>query len=173
MAPVAMNVGRPDPVDSLPIEIQTELRKPVCSLFVSRAAYTNRQMTDAPTSEIAIGMKMSDFAARSPPRLSASTATARPSAVARNVTVTTHHRLLISVPRSAVNTPKHTSSTPTTSGAPVALPSSRARPVCFFITMATTAAMASRIIPMMNGKLVNMFVQFVASKLFSLVKTAL
>ncbi len=138
----------------------------------SRAAYTKRQMIDAPTSEIAIGMKISDLAARSPPRLSASTATARPSAVDRNVTVTTHQRLLISVPRRAVNTPKQRNRMPTTSGAPVALPSSRARPVRRFIVTATTAAMASRMTPTMNGKLVNMSVQFDASKLVLFVKTA-
>ena len=130
-------------------------------------------MIDAPTSEIAIGMKISDLAARSPRRLSARTATARPRAVDRNVTVTTHQRLLISVPRSAVNTPKHTSSRPATSGAPVALPNSSARPVCFFITIATNAAMTRSVTPMMNGMLVNMFVQFDVSKLFLSVNTSL
>ena len=130
-------------------------------------------MIDAPTSEMAIGMKISDLAARSPPRLSARTATARPSAVDRNVTVTTHHRLLISVPRRAVNTPKQTSSTPTTSGAPVALPTSSARPVCFFMKNAVIAAITSSTTPTMNGRLVNMFVQFEESKLVWSVNTCL
>src|SRR5687767_15963005 len=56
-------------------------------------------MTPAPTNEMAIGRKISDLAMFSPLARSASTATARPSAVDSNVTVMTHHRLLMIEPR--------------------------------------------------------------------------
>jgi hypothetical protein len=64
----------------------------------------NRQMMPAPTKLSAIGMKMIDFATDSPPERSASAAMARPRPVAVAVTITTHHRLLNSVPRRFVNT---------------------------------------------------------------------
>src|SRR6056297_3728534 len=167
-----MIVGRPEPVDRRPSPTHSAFMTPVCSIDGSRAVYTKRQMTDAPTSEIAIGMKMIDFATRSPPRWSASTAMARPMAVETNVTTTTHQRLLMSVPRIAVKAPNVTSRIPTTRGAPVGLPTSTARPVRCFMTMPTTTAIPSRIAPMTNGTLVNMFDQLERSKLFGSWKTS-
>ena len=127
-------------------------------------------MIEAPTSEIAIGMKITDFAARSPPRWSARTAIARPRAVDANVTTTTHHRLLMSVPRMAVKAPKATNSRPTISGATVGLPISTARPVRRFMEMPTNRAITRIAIPRMNGMLVNMFVQLSRSRLLVSVK---
>ena len=63
-----------------------------------------RQMMPAPTNEMAIGRKISDLAMFSPLARSASTATARPSDVASNVTTMTHQRLLMIVPRSVPST---------------------------------------------------------------------
>ena len=130
IAPI--RVGSPEPVLSLPRPTHSALATPVCSLEMSRVWYMKRQMIDAPTSDSAIGMKMIDLAIFSPPRPSASTAIASPRAVEKNVTVTTHHRLLMIVPRMAVKAPKHTNMNPTTSGSTVGLPSSTARPVSCF-----------------------------------------
>ena len=102
---------------------------PVWSCDVSRAMYMKRQMTDAPTSEIAIGMKINDLAVRSSLAPSESTAMARPSPVARNVTVTAHHRLFEIVPRRAANSAKEQNRPPKTSGGVVELPISIALPV--------------------------------------------
>src|SRR5205085_2416217 len=61
-------------------------------------------MIAAPTSEIAIGMKISVFAAVSFLDRSASTARPRPKIVARPATAATHHRLFQMMPRSVENT---------------------------------------------------------------------
>ena len=58
-----------------------------------------RQMIPAPMNEIAIGRKINDLAVFSAFARSASTATARPSTVASDVTTMTHHTLLKIVPR--------------------------------------------------------------------------
>ena len=158
---------------TLPRPTHRALSTPVWSLETSRVWYMNRQMIDAPTSESAIGMKMIDLAIFSPPRLSASTATASPRPVERNVTVTTHHRLLMIVPRMAVNAAKQTSSAPTTSGATVGLPSSTARPVTRFAWMPMSSAISRSAPPMKNRTLVNMFVQSDRSQLARSVNVAL
>ena len=112
-----------------PSPTQIPLITPVCSVDESRATYMNRQITDAPTSEIAIGMKMIDLATRSNRTPSARTAMARPSAVEVKVTTTTHQRLLISVPRRTVKTAKQHEEEPKTSGRMLGLPNSTVRPV--------------------------------------------
>ena len=63
-------------------------------------AYWSRQMTDAPTIEMAIGMKTSDLAMLSHrPARCESTAITRPSTVAPIVTVNIHQIVLENVPR--------------------------------------------------------------------------
>ena len=74
--------------------------------------YMKRQMIPAPTNEIAIGRKMRLLANDSRLVRSAITAASRPSAVDRNVTATTHHRLFMTVPRRLANTAKLSSRAP-------------------------------------------------------------
>ena len=75
-----------------------------------------RQMMPAPMNEMAIGRKISDLAAFSAFARSASTATARPSAVASDVTTMTHQTLLKIVPRIEDRTAHERKNSPTTSG---------------------------------------------------------
>ena len=123
-----MIVGIPLPVLSRPRPTHTAFIRPVWSTLASRGWYMKRQITDAPTSETASGMKMNDLAIFSFFERSASTATASPIAVAANTTVTTHHRLLLIVPRTTVNTAYSVNRMPASSGAIVELPSSTALP---------------------------------------------
>ena len=82
-----------------PIHTQIAFSTPVWSCDGSRAWYMKRQMIPAPMNEIAMGRKINDLAVFSARARSASTATARPSTVANDVTTMTHHTLLKIVPR--------------------------------------------------------------------------
>src|SRR6056300_1565008 len=124
-----MSVGSPEPVLSRPSPTQRALITPVCDFDESRAIYMNRHTTDAPTSETAIGIKMIALATRSRRIPSARTAIASPNDVESNVTARTHHKLLMSVPRSAVNTAKPRRTIPAMSGPDDALPNSTRWPV--------------------------------------------
>ena len=94
------------PVELLisPSQTQIAFITPVWVSPGGRAMYMKRQMIPAPTNEIAIGRKIRDLATFSPLDRSASTATPRPSAVDREVTTTTHQRLLKIVPRTLAST---------------------------------------------------------------------
>ena len=96
----------------LPSQTQMALRNPVCGFWGGRAMYMKRQMIPAPTNEMAMGRKMRLLATDSPRTPSASTAAASPSAVDSPVTTTTHHRLLMTVPRSVVNTANESTNNP-------------------------------------------------------------
>ena len=98
---------------SLPIPTHTVLSTPVCGFETSRARYMKRQITPAPTNEMAIGMKIKDFARDSHLARSASTAIASPAAEAMTVTVKTHHRLLNTVPRNTEKAANATRTAPT------------------------------------------------------------
>ena len=94
------------PVDVVlwPIHTQIAFITPVWFCEGSRAWYMKRQMIPAPMNEIAIGRKIKDLAVFSAFARSASTATARPSAVASDVTTMTHQMLFMIVPRIEANT---------------------------------------------------------------------
>ena len=131
----------------------------------------NRQITEAPTSDSAIGMKISDFAVRSSRAPSARTAIASPSPVEKNVTTTTHHRLLMMVPRSAVKTANARSSPPPSSGNMLELPSSTTRPVWAFPFTPKMTKNTNITSPMTKSRLVKMSFQPVRSRLFSSLNT--
>src|SRR5690349_24695190 len=73
-----------------PTHTQIAFITPVWFCEGSRAWYMKRQMIPAPMNEIAIGRKIRDLAVFSAFARSASTVTARPSAVASDVTTMTH-----------------------------------------------------------------------------------
>ena len=162
-----MIVGIPLPVLSRPRPTHAAFIRPVWSTLASRGWYMKRQITEAPTSETASGMKMNDLAIFSFFERSASTATASPIAVEANTTVTTHHRLLLIVPRTTVNTAYSVNRMPASSGAMVELPSSTALPVRRRFTEPTATARARMTRPIQNSRLVNMFVQLLVSQLAS------
>ena len=96
-----------------PSHTQIALSTPVCGSEMSRAWYMKRQMMPAPMKEIAIGRKINDFAAFSALARSASTATARPIAVASVTTTMTHQMLLKIVPRIVDRTAQERTKKPT------------------------------------------------------------
>src|SRR5204863_4388177 len=78
--------GKPSPVT-------IALSTPICSMSGPRSVYTNFQITEAPTNEIAIGMKISDLAILPHQSRSASTAMTSPNDVANSGTTNSQARL--------------------------------------------------------------------------------